>query len=104
MKWTDCSAGNALFTNDYDRACREIRRVLGSFDRIAQIFYANTGESVAGVSMRRWMKNRTLPVNVAATLITATKEEDPEAKVGIFDFFPYLRPLIEQENPNGFLE
>lgn len=100
MKWTDCRRENAEFTNDYDRACREIRRVLGSYDRIAQIYFSVTGTSVAGVSVRRWMNNRALPIEVATTLVESTREVDADAKVSVFDFFPYLREHATREFTN----
>lgn len=103
MKWTDCTADNADFTNDYDRAGREVRRVLGSYDRISNLVYAETGQSVSGVSVRRWLNNRNLPVHLATTLIDLALEAEEDAKVCLFDFFPYLREYTGDPD-DSFLE
>lgn len=97
IKWTDCTAENTDFTTRYDAAAREVRRVLGSYDHIAHLIYSASGQSVSGVSVRRWLKNRNLPVNMACTIVDLANEKD--SSVTLDAFFPYL-----QEYFDGFLD
>ena len=98
IKWMECDADNAEYTNEYDRAAREIRRVLGSYDHIAHLIYNTTGASVSGVSVRRWLKNRNMPVTYACTLVDLVAEQDPDAQVSLGMMFPYLEEYFD-----GFL-
>ena len=75
-----------------------MRRVLGSYDKIAHLIYAETGESVSGVSVRRWLKNRNLPINYACTLIDLVDKEEPGCVI-LSQFFPYLEDYF-----NGYLD
>ena len=50
--------------------------------------------SVSGVSVRRWLLGRNLPVNYACTLIELTLQKDKNAKVGLGDLFPYLEDFF----------
>lgn len=99
MKWTDCTGDNAEFTNEFDLAAREVRRVLGSYDHIAHLIYSETEHSVSGVSVRRWLKNRNIPVNIATTIVDLVSAKEPDAQVSMSMFFPYL-----QEYFDGFLD
>jgi hypothetical protein len=99
LKWTDCTADNAEFTNQYDHAVREVRRVLGSYDHIAHMIFSETGKSVSGVSVRRWLKNRNLPVNMACTIVDLVAQKDSDAQVVLSMFFPYLEEYFD-----GFLD
>lgn len=98
LKWTDCTADNADFTNEYDKGAREIRRVLGSYDHIAHLIYSESGQSVSGVSVRRWLKNRNLPITMACTLVDIVSKQDPDAQLVLSMFFPYLEEYFD-----GFL-
>lgn len=97
MKWTDCTADNAEFTNRYDAATRVVRATLGSYDKIAHLIFSATGDSVSGVSVRRWLMNRNLPVYYACTIVDLVTEADGE--ISLFDFYPYL-----EEYNDAFLE
>lgn len=89
LKWQDCTNDNAEFTTRYDAAVRQLRDQLGSYDTIAHHIFQATGQSVAGVSVRRWLINRNLPVHLACTLVDLTDE------TSVGDFFPYLESYFE---------
>ena len=94
MKWTDCTDDNKDFTSKYDAAVPVIRKTLGSYDHIAHLLFSEAGVSVSGVSVRRWLLGRNLPVNYACTLIELTLQKDKNAKVGLGDLFPYLEDFF----------
>ena len=73
----------------YDRAVVAIRRKLGSYDTIAHKLYAHTGQSCAGVSLRRWFHDRNLPVTWACSLV-----EIMDGDITLFDCFPYLENVV----------
>jgi hypothetical protein len=98
IKWHECTADNAEFTNSFDKGVREVRKVLGSYDHMANRIFAATGNSHAGVSVRRWLSDRTLPVTIGTTLIDLALEEDPTADVSLFDFFPYLKAYSGEDS------
>jgi hypothetical protein len=92
MKWTDCTPDNTEFTDRYDAAVRKIRKKIGSFDKIAQVIFRDTGNSVAGVSVRRWWQGRDMPIRYICTLVDAM-----EGDIDVLDFFPYLEPYFEDD-------
>ena len=89
LTWQQCTNDNPEFTARYDDAVRRIRDQLGSYDTIAHHIFQATGQSVAGVSVRRWLLNRNLPVNLACTLVDLTEG------VTVGDFYPYLENYFE---------
>lgn len=97
MKWTDCTSDNADFTNNYDKAARVVRAALGSYDKIAHLIFSETGASVSGVSVRRWLKNRNLPITYACTLVDLVNAVD-DFEIALTDFYPYLEDYVD-----GFL-
>lgn len=90
----------------YDEAWQRVREVLGennriaSYDRIAALLFQHTGHSVVGQTIRRWQKEGTLPVHWGTSLVDLVAAQDPDERVTIFDFFPYLVDYIDE----GFLE
>jgi hypothetical protein len=91
ITWQECNSDNPNFTSTYDEAVRTIRRVLGSYDHIAHLIYSATGASVSGVSVRRWLLNRNLPVNYACTLVDLVADIDGEADLELEMMFPFLK-------------
>jgi hypothetical protein len=94
IKWTECVPENKEFTDRYDAAIREVRKEIGSYEKISQALFADTGHSVAGVSIRRWIQKRALPLGICCWMI-----DRMEGKIHILDFFPYLEVYV-----NDFLE
>lgn len=90
MKWQECTNDNTQFTTRYDSAVRQVRAKLGSYDTIAHLIFQHAGQSVAGVSVRRWLRNRNLPITLATTLVDLM-----EGEVVVGDFYPYLEGYFE---------
>lgn len=92
MKWSDCTADNAAFTNKYDAAVRKIRKKLGSYDNISLLIYEATGRRCPGSSYRRWFLNRSLPVDLACSFVDLMEHE-----IELKAFFPYLPVYFEED-------
>ena len=90
---------------NYDDAVERARYALGtegrmaSFDTVAQHLYALTGETVAGQTVRRWFKSRSMPVHWVTSLIDAT-----DGEVHLFEFFPYLAPYAHGAPSKDYLD
>lgn len=87
---------NATAARTYDDAVERARYALGeggrmaSFDTVAQHLYAATGVTVAGQTVRRWFRNRSIPLHWACSLVDVT-----EGAVHVFEFFPFLPPYMQ---------
>jgi hypothetical protein len=96
---------NPTAARDYDDAVERARYALGSdgkmasFDTVAQHLYAATGETVAGQTIRRWFRNRSIPLHWACSLVDVT-----EGAVHVFEFFPYLPPYAQGSPQKDFLD
>ena len=96
---------NPSAARDYDDAVERARYAIGSdgrmasFDTGAQHLYALTGETVAGQTVRRWFKNRSMPVHWVTSLIEASG-----GQVHLFEFFPYLAPYAEGSPSKDYLD
>lgn len=95
MKFSEMTNDNKDFTSSHDRAVAEVRKALGSYERIAQRVVVYTGTAIAGQTIRTSLQNRTLPLWVAAALVELMREEAPKSKVNIFSFFPALETHLE---------
>lgn len=94
MKFYECTPENKDYTGRFDNAVKEVREALGSYDTISRLIYDKTGRGYSGVSVRRWLVNRTLPLPIACTLLDILEEQKPGNGVFLTDFFPYLEEYV----------
>lgn len=76
----------------YDRAVKDLRSALGSFDSIAAKCYAVTGQVVAGNTIRNWLYERKIPIEYAAVFQHLTDGMD--TAVIITDFYHWLEDYL----------
>lgn len=96
---------NPAAARTYDDAVERARYKLGvdgkmaSFDTVAQHLYAATGETVAGQTVRRWFRNRSIPLHWACSLVDVT-----EGTVHVYEFFPFLPPYAARTQGKDYLD
>ena len=99
MKWHECVNENKKFTSPYDQTINEIRKVLGSYERIAQQATVHTGHPISGQSIRRWINNRALPLQWGVTLIEMASDADAEfgrrSLDALLHLYPYTKEIID---------
>lgn len=94
MKHTECTGDNRKYTSRFDTAAKAVKDALGSYDKISHLIFVATDNPVSGVSVRRWLVNRTLPLPIACTLVDLMDEHAPGNEVVLADFFPYLEEYV----------
>ena len=79
----------------FQEAADYARKVLGSYDAIAQALEPMLGRRLLMVTVRRWMVSRTLPVRMAFALVKAVNEKLPPGEtISVEDFHPWLAEYL----------
>lgn len=79
----------------YDKTMDNVRRTIGSYNRIAAELFRLTGEHVTGQSFRRWVLERSIPLKWACSTIDLMNEHGEE--VDVLDFYPWLQDYVGED-------
>lgn len=74
----------------YDKVCEQIRKKLGSFERISHVAHTCTGDRWASETIRRWFISRTIPTDFCFVLY-----ELMGLDFEIFDLLPWLKSFFK---------
>lgn len=74
----------------YDRTCAQIRKKLGSYERISHEAHTCTGDRWSSETIRRWFISRTIPTDFCFVLYELT-----ELDFEIFDLLPWMKSFFK---------
>jgi len=92
-------SATAVRRHAYSVATKSLVETFGSYEKIAQEIYKETGEQLAGNTVGRWFRDQNTPTQVVVALAIMTEDNDV-----IRTMCPFLAPflkVVHEENADA---